>query len=251
MPRFHLPPVECASDTLTLTDREAHHGLRVLRLRPGDSATVLDGAGNELTCVVAEAARDTLRLAVKARRFFPKPACQITLLQALPKGKLINSIIEKATELGVARVVPLITERVVTHLDEDSAAARLEHWQQVAIESIKQCGSPWLPQIELATTPADFLARAEAFELPLVASLQPGSRHPREWFGDFQRRHNRPPASVCCWVGPEGDFTPHEVALITAAGVVPITLGPNVLRADTAAIYCLSVVSYETQAPCF
>jgi 16S rRNA (uracil1498-N3)-methyltransferase len=83
--------------------------------------------------------------------------------------------------------------------------------------------------------------------LPLIASLQPGSRHPREHFDPFRRGHGRLPASVCVWVGPEGDFTPEEVAAITKSGALPITLGPLVLRVDTAAVYCLSVLSYELQ----
>lgn len=249
MHRFHVQPENCRGPFVTLAGREAHHALRVLRLRSGDPVTVLDGAGEELGCEVADTARDTLRLAVKSRRSLPKPAYQLTLLQALPKGKLINSIIEKATELGAARVVPLITERVVAHLEEGRAEAKREHWQQAAVEAIKQCGSAWLPRIEAPMTPAEFIARGEMFDLPLIASLQPGSRHPRELFTAFRQRHGRPPASVCVWVGPEGDFTLEEVAALTASGALPITLGPLVLRADTAAVYCLSVLSYELQTP--
>jgi len=249
MHRFHLPPEQCREPLLTLANREAQHALRVLRLRRGDAATVLDGAGREFTCEVADTGRDRLTLAVKSHRTVPRPPCQLTLLQALPKGKLFNSIIEKATELGAARVIPLLTERVVVQLDEERAGTRREHWQQVAIESIKQCGALWLPRVEAAVTPAGFLARDEPFELPLIASLQPGSRHPREYFDEFHRRRGRLPASTCVWVGPEGDFTPEEVAAVTKSGAFPITLGPLVLRVDTAAVYCLSVLSYELQRP--
>jgi len=247
MHRFFIPPAQCHGPLLTLTGREAQHALRVLRLRRGDEAIVLDGAGREFTCGVADTGRDLLTLAVKSQRTLPRPPCQLTLLQALPKGKLLNSIIEKATELGAARVVPLLTERVVVQLDDERAESRREHWQQVAIEAMKQCGALWLPSVEAAATPAAFLSRAEPVELPLIASLQPGSRHPREQFDQFRRGHGRLPASVCVWVGPEGDFTPEEVAAITKSGALPITLGPLVLRVDTAAVYCLSVLSYELQ----
>ncbi len=179
----------------------------------------------------------------------PPLAWQITLLQALPKGKLIEAVIQKATELGVARVVPLLSERVVAHLAPDEAADKRDKWQEVAVEAIKQCGSAWLPQVETPISPQKFLDRKELFDLALVGSLQPGSRHPREYFFEFERQHRRLPNSVAIWVGPEGDFTPAELGMIQTAGAKPITLGRLVLRAETAAIYCLSVLNYELGSP--
>jgi 16S rRNA (uracil1498-N3)-methyltransferase len=167
----------------------------------------------------------------------------------VPKGKIIESIIQKATELGVARIVPLLTDRVVMELDEKHAGRKAEKWQQVAIEAIKQCGAGWLPKVESPVTPKEFLARKEAFELPLIASLQPGAQHPRTYFQKFESQHGRNPQSACVWIGPEGDFTPAEVAAIVSAGALPMTLGRLVLRVETAATYCLSVLNYEIQAP--
>src|SRR5204862_6341470 len=94
-----------------------------------------------------------------------------------------------------------------------------------------------------------FLARKEKFELPLIASLQSDSRHPREFFRAFQSEHGRRPGSGCIWVGPEGDFSAAEVASVASAGASAISLGPLVLRTETAAIYCLSVINYELQSP--
>jgi len=249
MHRFYLPPDECKTGPLTLAGREAHHALRVLRVRPGDRMTVLDGAGNEFACAVENFDRDKVHLAiVEHKKIAPLP-CQITLLQALPKAKLIESIIQKATELGVARVVPLISERVISDLDKKNAERKGEKWQQVAVEAIKQCGMAWLPRVEAPITPAEFLSRKESFELPLVASLHSGAQHPRIYFQKFQAQHGRRPKSACVWVGPEGDFTPQEIEAVTAAGALPITLGNLVLRVETAATYCLSILDYEIQAP--
>ena len=148
-----------------------------------------------------------------------------------------------------ARVVQdLLTERVVSDL-EDKADARALHWRQVAIEAIKQCGAAWLPAVDAPLSLDAFLGRKEAFELSLVASLQPGSRHAREWFEQFHGEHARAPHSVAVWVGPEGDFTKEEVLSIERAGARPITLGPLVLRCDTAALYCLSIAGHELSAP--
>jgi 16S rRNA (uracil1498-N3)-methyltransferase len=249
MHRFYLPPALAQSPALSLSGPEAHHASRVLRLHAGDRVTVLDGAGSEMLCDVAHITRDAVRLTVVERRTSPAPACEITLLQALPKGKLIESIIQKATEIGASRIVPLLSERVVAQLDPEDAAHKAEKWQAVAVEAIKQCGSAWLPRVEAPLTPAEFLARNEPFELPLIASLQPGSRHAREHFRAFHARHHRQPRTLSIWVGPEGDFSPAEVKAIQDSGALPITLGRLVLRTETAAIYCLSILNHELQSP--
>jgi len=250
MPRFYLTPDQCADAALFLAGREAHHAIHVLRLRPGDEVTVLNGAGAEFRCEVQEYDRDKVKLAVTEKITVPPLACQITLLQALPKGKIIESIIQKATELGVFRIVPLLAERVVAaQLESKALRNKTDKWRLVAIEAIKQCGSAWLPQIESPVTPKQFLARQEKFELPLIASLQSDSRHPREYFRAFYEKSGRMPRSICIWVGPEGDFTPEEVASVTASGALPVSLGHLVLRTETAAIYCLSILNYEVHSP--
>ena len=230
-------------------DREAHHAIHVLRLRRGERVAVLDGAGREFLCEVKDLDRDAVNLAVVQENFVPPLPCQITLLQAVPKARLFESIVQKATELGVARIVPILSERVVAHLDDEDSAQKADKWRQVAVEAIKQCGSPWLPRIETPVTPKQFLARKERFELPLIASLQSDRRHPRECLREFQAECGRLPASVCVWIGPEGDFTPAEMNTIKTEGALPITLGRLVLRSETAAVYSLSILNYELQSP--
>jgi len=251
MHRFFLPPAECKNAALTLTGREAHHAARVLRLRRGDEVVVPNGAGAELLCKIREVERHQVELAVTKMNSQPASPYQITLLQAVPKGKIIESIIQKAVELGVHRIVPVLTERVTTRLEGDDVAHKREKLEQVAIEAVKQCGSVWLPAIEAPMTPKEFLARGEKFDLPLIASLQPGSRQAREYFQAYQIKHGRKPATVCVWVGPEGDLTIDEVRMIQSAGTLPITLGPLVLRVETAATYCLSIVNHELQSPAY
>jgi len=248
MHRFYLAPDQCREPSLRLADREARHAIHVLRLRRGERVAVLDGAGNEFLCEVKNLEREAVQLAVVHQQFVPPLPCQVTLLQAIPKGKLFESIIQKATELGVARIVPILSERVVAQLDEETRPQKADKWRHVAVEAIKQCGSPWLPQIESPVTPKQFLARKEKIELPLIASLQDDRRHPRECFREFQAAHGRMPDSVCVWIGPEGDFTPAEINAIKTEGALPITLGRLVLRSETAAVYCLSILNYELQS---
>jgi 16S rRNA (uracil1498-N3)-methyltransferase len=247
MHRFYLPPERCAGTTLRLDGREAHHALNVLRLKHGELVAVLDGIGNEFMCTVADCGRNAVTLSVSLKNFVPALPCAITLLQAVPKGKIIETIIQKSVELGARRVVPILSERVVTQLNDDDAENKRDKWQNVAIEAIKQCGAAWLPKIEAPMTIEQFIERKEKFDLSLVGSLQKERRHPREILCEFEVKHGRLPQSVGIWIGPEGDFTLGESKIIQSSGALPISLGNLVLRVETAAVYCLSILNYELQ----
>jgi 16S rRNA (uracil1498-N3)-methyltransferase len=182
---------------------------------------------------------------VSLKNFVPAPPCSVTLLVGVPKGKIIESIIQKAVELGAQRIVPVLSERVVTQLDGEDTENKRDKWQNVAIEAIKQCGAAWLPKVEAPTSICDFRFTIYDFDLSLVGSLQKERRHPREVLREFETKHGRLPQSVGVWIGPEGDFTPDELKLIQDSGAQPVSLGRLVLRVETAAIYCLSILNYE------
>src|SRR5277367_1178587 len=165
MHRFYLPPKRCAGNTLRLDGREAHHALNVLRLKHGELVAVLDGIGNEFMCTVKDASRNAVKLSVSLKNFVPALPYAITLLQAVPKGKIIESIIQKSVELGARQIVPILSERVVTQLDDDDAENKRDKWQNVAVEAIKQCGAAWLPKVESPLTIDQFMARKEKFDL--------------------------------------------------------------------------------------
>jgi 16S rRNA (uracil1498-N3)-methyltransferase len=242
MHRFYLPPTQCQGPVLTLTGAEAHHALDVLRVKTGEAVVILDGAGREFSCTIRSLERKAMTLEVGQTQFSPAPVCRVTLVQAVPKGKLLETIIQKATELGAFRIIPLLSERVATRLEDDAVNHKAEKWRHTAVEAIKQCGQRWLPQVEAPVTLPALLARRENFDLSLVGSLRSDARHPREYF-------QKPPGTIRIWIGPEGDFTDSELEAIRNAGGRPISLGPLVLRSDTAALYALSIVSYELQAP--
>jgi 16S rRNA (uracil1498-N3)-methyltransferase len=157
----------------------------------------------------------------------------------------MDSIVQKATELGVDRIVPVLTERTVPEFGPGTGASKRERWLGVAVESMKQCGTPWLPEILEPAPIAMRLKNGERGELGLVGSLQAGAQHPRRCFEQFVTERGRLPSSVEVWVGPEGDFTPEEMDRIVESGARPITFGRLVLRSETAAVYGLSVVQYE------
>ena len=230
---------------MQLDAREARHAIRVLRFKRGDQAVVLDGAGSEFFCTAETASRDSFSLRMNKKIFVPPPPCSVTLLAGIPRGKLIESIIQKSVELGAQTVVPLLTERVVTRLDERGVQQKREQWQQAAVEAIKQCGAAWLPAIKAPTTIEKFLARNERFDLQWVGSLQKERRHPRDVLREFERLSGRSPAKVAVWVGPEGDFTPDELKAIQCSGAQAVSFGPLTMRVETAAVYALSILNYE------
>jgi 16S rRNA (uracil1498-N3)-methyltransferase len=249
MHRFYLPPELCQGSLLTLANGEAHHALHVLRLRQGENVEVLNGKGHIFHSEVKNLGKRTVDLLVKRQELKPPLPFQVTLVQAIPKGKAFENIVQKATELGAARIIPVLTERVVVHLGDGSVETKLEKWRQVAIEAIKQCGSPYLPEFEPPITLPNLLQREPRFDLSLVGDLTETTAHPRKYFQEFAQAHvSAFPKSIAAWVGPEGDFTTKELELIRASGAKPITLGPLVLRSDTAAIYLLSVINYELSA---
>ena len=242
MPRFYIPPHAWNPDKLALDAGETHHALDVLRMTAGAHATVFNGQGAEATVEFATVEKGRVALKKISVAKSAPLACQVTLGQAIPKGKNMDLIVEKATELGASAIVPLLSERSVVRFDHDEALAKRDKWQRVAIEAAKQCGQNWLPSVAKPQTPREFFQSGEKFDLLLIASLQPDSRHLKQVLAELDPKK---PASVLILVGPEGDFTPAEMNLAKNAGCRPITLGPIILRSETAAIYCLSVLSHE------
>ena len=249
MRRFYLPPHECQPDRLALTGGEARHAAEVLRIRIGDAAAILDGEGREFICRVGKVEKKRVELEILQTDVSPAPACAVTLIQAIPKGKIFESIIHKATELGVLRIIPLLSERVTTHLSGESLERKTERWRQTAIEAIKQCGQRWLPMVEPPIPLPSLIARADKYDLALFGALQSGALHPRDYFQNYEQSHCWSPTSIAVWIGPEGDFSPGEADAIGKSGANPITLGPLILRSETAALYTLSIINYELSSP--
>ena len=245
MHRFYLPPENWNPDALALTDSEAHHARDVLRMKRGERAVLFNGRGRETTAEIVDLAKSEIRFRKLHESEMPPLRCRITLGQAIPKGKNMDLILQKAVEIGAAEIAPLISERTIVDLDKKEAEQKREKWQQIAIEAAKQCGQNWLPTIHTPQKLKDFFSHQPAHDLRLIGSLQPDALHLKNILAEYRERRGDRPMTVLMMVGPEGDFTPAELALAKTHGCLPITLGPIILRVETAAIYCLSVLSYE------
>ena len=243
---FCTPPTAEPAE-LTLTPDESHHLVVVNRARPGDTVVAFDGRGAEWICELVTDRKQAAVLKVRFKQRIKPLPFEITLGQALPKGPGMDAIVRKATEIGAARLVPLESERTQVHLDGDRSDRKIEKWQTAALEAAKQCGNAFVPDILPVQNAAAFMAGARGYDLTLIASLQPGAQSLTTVLRTFQATNGRAPKTVLWLVGPEGDFTPAEMNLSASAGFEPITLGPLVLRCETAAIYALSILSYELQ----
>ncbi len=245
MHRFYIAPSAWNLDALALGPQETHHCVEVLRARIGDRVVVFNGLGVEATAEISRIDKDFVELRRQHHAKTPQLSCEITLGQAIPRGKNMDLIVQKATELGVHAIAPLVSERTVSQLDKRESEKKQAKWQSVAVEAAKQCGQNWLPKVYAPQTPKSFFESGHKASLMLIASLQKDAMHLKEVLADHISTHAVKPSSVLILIGPEGDFTPAESNLAKSWGCSPITLGPIVLRTETAAIYCLSVLSHE------
>lgn len=245
MHRFYISPEQWNPDALVLSETEAHHARDVLRLKAGDKVVVFNGRGREITATIDQVSKNEVSLRKLTENETARLRCQIVLGQAIPKGKNMDLIVQKAVEIGAAEIFPIISERTIVDLDPVSAQQKQAKWQAIAVEAAKQCGQNWLPSVHVPASLKEFFSRNQAFDVRLIGSLQPGALHLKKILADYSGEKGNLPKSALMLIGPEGDFTPAEIALARSHGCMPLTLGPIVLRVETAAIYCLSVLSYE------
>ena len=247
MHRFYVSPEEWDARAIALRGSEAHHARDVLRLKAGEKVVLFNGRGRELTAEIVNLTGDEIQVRKLHEGETPPLPCRIVLGQAIPKGKNMELIVQKAVEIGAAEIAPIISDRTIVQVDSDNAAHKQTKWQQIAIEAAKQCGQNWVPHVHAPKKLAEFFSTAseQSFDVRLIGSLKPDAQHLRTILAMYSSEHANRPRTVLMLVGPEGDFTPAERALACRHGCKPITLGPIILRVETAAIYCLSILSYE------
>lgn len=217
-----------------LRDDAARHLGTVLRTTPGKEVLLFDGKGRTRLYTVIAAEKKQIDLAAAGEiREHPGPRCALVLYACISKGERMEWLVEKAVELGAARIVPVISDRSVVRLKPEERIAKRDRWTRIVEETAKQCGAVWLPVVE---TPVP-LRELKLDGLNFIAALKPGAGPIR-----FEGR----PARIGFITGPEGDFTDEELDYLIAQGAIPVTLGPLVLRAETAAIYGLSVLRHLT-----
>lgn len=219
---------------------EVHHIRDVMRLKKGDIVNAFDGEAREFSCSIEEIKKEAVVMKIeKALPARPGAVFNITLYQAAPKKTRMDFIVEKAVELGVDRIAPIVTDRTVPGAKD--LAKKVERWKRIAMASSKQCGRIALPAISEVVYFKAALEDSKKSDLVIFASLDKESKPLKDILRGLT------PRTVAVFIGPEGDFTPSEISMAKKNGCSMCSLGSLVLRSETAAIYILSSLSYESQ----
>ena len=225
------------ADLVVLSPEESHHLARVLRVEAGQELTLFDGQGTRAEGIVDTVTKKEVTVRITARETVPPPTVEITLIQAVCKPDRFELILQKATELGIRRIQPVITQNA--SLPAGKIEKMAERGEAIIRNAAQQCGTAWLPEF---LPLQKFSAVALKADAVFIGSLHPNAKPFREAFRALDKSKIKTAALL---IGPEGDFTEEEVNAAVAAGAIPVTFGNQILRTETAAIFGLSVLAYE------
>ncbi len=225
MPSYYVPKTFTIGETVRLSAEETAHALRVMRIEPGERLTLLNGQGGRATAVLLDdGPTRKIREAscrIESTETVLRPQLSIILYVAPPRNKNMDTVLKSATELGVAKIVPVICRYAVSRPD----ASAIESWSQTLVTAMKQSGNPWLPELDAP----------QAFSEALTNSDEDGFFGAVPQSDDLQASDfPYTPDRLSLWVGPEGGFSPEEEQALRKKGLLPLTIGPWILRVETA-----------------
>lgn len=242
MTRFFISSDQIKDNSVILKGEDRHHLLNVLRRGPGDEITVLNGKGEEYLVRITEATVDQVKgEIVKQVERQSEPRVKITLVQSLPKADKFEWILQKNTELGVSRFQPVFTERSNIKLDQAAQSRKLERWNKIIQEAAEQSGRQIIPVLEPIRRWSEMLAAYSGAGLVLI----PWEGESGQSLKQVLERQPGIPGSVTVLIGPEGGFSLKEVEEAKEKGAIPVTLGPRILRTETAGLVVASALLYH------
>ena len=245
MTRFFVRPDQITDGVVTLEAEDAHHLRAVLHAQPGQRIAVLDGLGREWPATLTEVGKTKAAANLgTALLLKTEPAVKITVAQALPKmAEKMEQVLQRGTEIGVSHFWAYESERSLTHLAGERQEKRQTRWAAIIKTAAEQSHRARLPALHIAGTFRDVLAAAKSHDLALLA--QEGAQNAP--LRGLLSRLSQPPQTVLVLIGPEGGFTPEEVQAAQNAGVPPVSLGPRILRTETAALVMVSQILYALE----
>ena len=243
MPRFFIDRSQIEDGSLFILGDDARHIACSLRMAVGDGVTVSDGEGTEYACRLTKIRDDRCDADVIEKKISSsEPKSRITLFMAYPKSDKLETVIQKAVELGATEIVPFESSRCIKKPKADKAAERTARLSRIAEEAAKQCGRARLPIVREPISFKKMLEEAATAELSLFCYEGRGTRSLKEVLGT-----DTAPSSISVIVGSEGGFSPEEAEAAVAAKLTPVNLGPRILRCETAPMYALSAISYQLE----
>ena len=238
MHTFYVPTAQPEEDIVELTGAEHHHLRNVLRLVPDDVVRIIDGKGSVYTAKVCRISPAVTEAHIRNREYYEERSPSLLLFQAIPKKDNMELILQKTTELGVSQIVPMSTARTLQKVSEK----RYERWFRVLISATKQCRRTWLPRLCKVRNFDACLDILQNDTLPLMLWENEEKQHIRSVLKSTPQV-----SSVAFFVGPEGGFNEKEVNAAVNKGCIPVTIGSNTLRTETAAIASIGIAAYEYQ----
>lgn len=236
---FFVPPEQINQDLITITGPDVHHLVRVLRLQTGDLIRVVDGTGQEYLAELEQAAIPVVTARIRENIDCQRePDLNIILLQGVVKGEKFDFIVQKCTEIGVRKIIPVICERTVVHLTEDKSEKRCRRWQRIAAESAKQCRRSLIPEVDPVLTLKTALDKLP----PMTTLIMPWEEESQGIKSVLKGPGVSGPVAIL--IGPEGGFTNQEADLVRKYGGRTVSLGPRILRTETAAMVTLALVLF-------
>ena len=241
MTRLFVDEVLLDQRTLELNEEDSHYISQVLRMRTGEEVTVVDGKGLEYLCSVGEIGKKKVILDVgEGRENTSEPPFKVTLFQSVSKGERMDLTIQKATELGVYEIVPVLSERCVVKLDKDTKG-KIDRWQKIALEASRQSGRGIVPKIAPPMSFSEAIDRIESFDLALFPWEEETEKGLKSELREFKGER------IALFVGPEGGYEQKEADDAVKKGALRVTLGPRILRTETAGAAVLAMIVYETE----
>ena len=240
MTRVYVDEPLTANRSCVIGGSAANHIMRVLRLREGDALTLFDGRGGEYGARIAGFRKESVQVDVQEHRDVEREsALDLTLAQGISRGERMDWVMQKATELGVRRIVPVFTERSVVKLDERQSEKKHQHWRGIAIAACEQCGRNRVPDVAAPVSFYEAIRTADPRAAPSVTRLLLSPQ------ATLRARDLPRPTNIMLLIGPEGGLADNEEEAAIKAGFQPVQLGPRILRTETAAIAALAALQHD------
>lgn len=245
MPKFFIDRNNVFNGHTCITDGDAAHIAKVLRLTEGCTLTLCDGEGTDYSAVITHLTKDKVQLDITdSYPCLAEPSLAVTLFQCLPKQGKMDFIIEKCTELGVSRIVPVSAHRCVAVVrDAKAEEKKLARWRKIAAESVKQCGRGVIPEVTGVMTLSEAVSLSESLDMNIAAYENEHDLSLKSAL--FAAREKMQPKSAGIFIGPEGGLESEEIEAFRAVGIPAVTLGKRILRTETAGCAVLTAVMYE------